>query len=327
MVKVSVVVPVYKVERYLDICLDSLINQTFEDFEIICVNDGSPDNCINILRQYSKLDKRIKVFSQKNLGLSAARNMGLKQAKGEYITFVDSDDFLSPLALEKMYQNISENKSDYMFSYIYQILPNKGFFWELPNIKEFTKFIKKPVFNESELGAEFYLKFIYSTWAKMYRRDFIKDFSFPEGLIFEDFPFFAQCYLNAEKISYDFDPLYFYRKTQNSITATANKKFLDLFKINKIVTEIFKKSGKYEKYKTILLVSQLESVLIRTLETRSATKRAMFSELQKTYGNIDFSEYDMSILENKNVYYAYKEILNKSYNEFRDFESRIKNVK
>ena len=77
MVKVSVIVPVYKVERYLDICLDSIINQTFEDFEVICVNDGSPDNCINILRQYAKLDSRIKVFSQKNKGLSAAGNTGL----------------------------------------------------------------------------------------------------------------------------------------------------------------------------------------------------------------------------------------------------------
>ena len=84
MVKVSVIVPVYKAEKYFDICLDSLINQTFEDFEVICVNDGSPDNCINILRNYSKLDSRIKIFSQKNQGLSSARNTGLKYAKGEY---------------------------------------------------------------------------------------------------------------------------------------------------------------------------------------------------------------------------------------------------
>ena len=209
MVKVSVIVPVYKAEKYLDICLDSLINQTFEDFEVICVNDGSPDNCINILRNYSKLDSRIKIFSQKNQGLSSARNTGLKYAKGEYITFVDSDDFLSPIALERMYTNITENNSDYMFSYVYQVYPDRLFYWELPNIKDFQKHIYSPVFNENVLGADFYLKFIYSAWAKMYRHEFIKDFSFPDGLIFEDMPFFANCYLRAERISYDFSPLYF----------------------------------------------------------------------------------------------------------------------
>ena len=325
MPKVSVIVPVYKVERYLDICLDSIINQTFDDFEVICVNDGSPDNCIDILRQYAKLDKRIEIISQKNQGLSSARNTGLKYAKGEYITFVDSDDFLSPVALERMYKNISENKSDYMYSYVYQHFPDRGFYWELPNKKEFTKYIKEPVFNETELGAEFYLKFIWSAWAKMYRKDFIKDFSFPEGLIFEDMPFFAQCYLNAKRISYDFDPLYFYRKTPDSLITSAGKNFLDLFKINKIVTEIFEKSGKYEKYRKILLVSQMESVLIRTLETKRHLRKEMFAKLQETFGGIDFSKYDMSILEKKNIYYAYKEILNKSYSEFENFESRLKN--
>ena len=325
MAKVSVIVPVYKTERTLDICLDSIINQTFEDFEVICVNDGSPDNCINILRQYAKLDSRIKIYSQKNQGLSAARNTGMKYAKGECITFVDSDDLLSPIALERMYNNICENNSDYMYSYVYQFWPDKGFYWELPNIREFKKYITEPVFNESELGAEFYLKFIYSAQAKMYRKEFIQDFTFPEGLIFEDLPFFAQCYLNAKRISYDFEPLYFYRKTQNSIISSAGKNFLDLFKINKITKKVFEESGKLEKYKTVLLVSQMESVLIRTLETKGGVKRKMFDKIQETFGGIDFSEYDTELLKKKNVYYAYQEILNKDYNTFKRFESRVKN--
>ena len=327
MVKVSIIVPVYKVERYLDICLDSVINQTFEDIEIICVNDGSPDNCINILRQYAKLDNRIRVFSQKNKGLSAARNTGMKYAKGEFITFVDSDDILSPVAIERMYNNIRENNSDYMFSYVYQFFPDKGFYWELPNIKEFGKYITDPVFNETELGAEFYLKFIFSAWAKMYRKEFIQKFSFPEGLIFEDMPFFSQCYLNAKRISYDFEPLYFYRKTQNSIISSAGENFLDIFKINKITQKIFEEAGKLEKYKTILLVSQMESVLVRTLETKGIVKRRMFDKIQEIYANIDFNEYDMEILKKKNVYYAYQEFLNKDYNNFKRFESRVKNGK
>lgn len=199
MAKVSVIVPVYNVEKYLDVCLDSLINQTFDDFEIICINDGSTDSCLNILRQYAKLDRRIKIFSQKNLGLSAARNAGMRHANGEYIVFVDSDDFLSPAALEKMHTNMSENDSDFMFSYAYQILPQGISLWELPNKKEFTTHIKTPVFCEKDLGAEFYLKMLFSAWAKMYKKSFIKDFSFPEGLIFEDLPFLLNAGLMQKK--------------------------------------------------------------------------------------------------------------------------------
>lgn len=319
MVKVSVIVPVYNVEKYLDVCLDSLINQTFEDFEIICINDGSTDSCLNILRQYAKLDSRIKIFSQKNLGLSAARNAGMKQAKGEYITFVDSDDFLSPVAIERMCKNISENDSDFMFSYACQIQPQGFSLWELPNKKDFTAHIKTPVFCEKDLDAEFYLKMLFSAWAKMYKKSFIQNFSFPEGLIFGDLPFFAQCWLNAEKISYDLEPLYFYRKSSSAIW-----QFIDIFEINRLVTNIFKEAGKYEKYKTILLVSQMESSLVRALETSGTTKREMFNLIQKTYGNIDFSSYDMEILKRKNIYYAYQKILNKSYRDFRQFEIRLK---
>lgn len=100
----------------------------------------------------------------------------------------------------------------------------------------------------------------------MYKKSFIKDFSFPEGLIFEDLPFFAQCWLNAEKISYDLEPLYFYRKSSSSIMSDACKNFIDIFEINKIISKIFEASGKFEKYRTILLVSQMESSLVRTLK-------------------------------------------------------------
>lgn len=324
MVKISVIIPIYRTEKYLDICLDSILNQTFNDFEIICVNDGSPDNCINILRAYSKFDKRIIPISQKNQGLASARNTGLRYASGEYITFVDSDDYLSPVALDRMYKNISENKSDYMYSYVYQTYPNKYLYWELPTIREFCKYIKEPVFNENDLSADFYTKFLSTAWAKMYRKEFIKDFYFPQGLIFNDAPFFANCYLNAKRISYDFEALYFYRKNQNSIISSASKNFKDIFKINELVTNIFKETGKYEKYKTILLVSQMESALIRTLETRGLVKREMFDLIQKNYGDIDFTKYDMSILEKKNIYYAYKEILNKSFSEFKEFERKVK---
>ncbi len=320
MVKISVIVPVYNKEEYLDICLDSLINQGFKDFEVICVNDGSTDSSLAILRKYAELDKRIKVYSKQNEGISCARNFGMKHAKGEYLTFVDSDDFLSPVALEKMYAVMCENKADFMFSYIFQLYGMTGNVLELPPKKEFEMHINKPVFNEQDLNAEFYIKMLSSVCGKMYRRSFIKDIKFLEGTILEENVFFAECWLKAKRISYYLEPLYFYRK-QSSVSKS---KFAEIFKINKIITEIFEKYGKFEKYKTVLLINQMESVMVKMLESPASDKREVFNLLQETYGNIDFSSYDMEILKRKNVYYAFQKILNKSYRDFRHFESRLK---
>ncbi len=324
MVKVSVIVPVYNTEEYLDICLDSLINQGFKDFEVICVNDGSTDNSLEILRKYAELDKRIKVFSKQNGGLASARNFGMKYAKGEYVTFVDSDDFLSPAALERMFFNISENKSDFMFSYIFQLYGMTGNILELPSKKEFEIHISSPVFNEQDLNAELYIKMLSSVCGKMYRRNFIKDIKFLEETILEDTLFFAECWLKAERISYDLEPLYFYRKHAQNTASELDTKFTDIFKINKMVNEIFKKHGKQEKYKTVLLINQMENVMVKMLEASASVKREMFNQLQETYGSIDFSTYDMEILKRKNIYYAFQQILNKSYRDFRRFESRLK---
>ena len=103
MAKISVIVPIYNDDRYLHECLDSIINQTFEDIEIICVNDGSTDESLNILKQYESRDCRVKVISQENKGVGAARNAGIKIASGEYIYFIDADDFLELTGLEEMY--------------------------------------------------------------------------------------------------------------------------------------------------------------------------------------------------------------------------------
>ncbi len=110
--KVSIIVPVYKVEKWLPECMDSLINQTLKEIEIICIDDGSPDNCGKILDDYSEKDERVKVIHQDNQGVSAARNAGLDVASGEYITFVDPDDFIHPLTCEIAYEYAKKDDVD-----------------------------------------------------------------------------------------------------------------------------------------------------------------------------------------------------------------------
>ena len=108
--KVSVIVPVYKTEKYLDECLESIENQTLREIEIVCVNDGSPDNSIDILENHKRKDGRIKIINQENAGISMARNAGIKNSKGEYVLFLDSDDLISPKLCEIAYNKAKENK-------------------------------------------------------------------------------------------------------------------------------------------------------------------------------------------------------------------------
>ena len=112
MIKVSVIVPVYNTQDYLNECIDSVLNQSLADFELICIDDGSTDASLEILKDYEKKDNRIQVFSQKNSGLAASRNAGLNVAQGEYVLFLDSDDYLKSDTLEKLYNQAIENNLD-----------------------------------------------------------------------------------------------------------------------------------------------------------------------------------------------------------------------
>ena len=112
MPKISVIIPVYNTENYLKECLNSVINQTFKDIEIICVNDGSTDNSLSILEEYARTDSRIKIINQKNQGVSSSRNNGIKSARGEYIMFLDSDDLYKPDLCEKVVEKIDSQSPD-----------------------------------------------------------------------------------------------------------------------------------------------------------------------------------------------------------------------
>lgn len=132
MPKVSVIVPIYNVEKYLDRCMESLLNQTLKDIEIIMVDDGSPDNCPQMCDEYAKKDRRIKVVHKKNGGLSDARNAGLKVATGEYVAFVDSDDYQSLNTYEELYHQAESGDYDVVYG---------GAFWNKSN-GEFLNFLK-----------------------------------------------------------------------------------------------------------------------------------------------------------------------------------------
>ncbi|MGL5904566.1 MAG: glycosyltransferase family 2 protein, partial [Cetobacterium sp.] len=224
--KISIIVPVYNAENYLEKCIDSVLNQTFRDFELILVNDGSLDSSGAICDEYSQKDKRIIVIHKKNGGQSSARNAGLDIVKGEYIGFVDSDDWIEPEMYEILYNNIFETHSDISICKTRLVKQNsKEEKIECSN--------KKYIFEGKEIYDKVFINNIFE-WGpcnKLYKFSKIFNIRFLEGRVYEDVVYNLFVYKNVNKISYIDNFLYNYRVDNLSTTRQeVSVKRLDLVK-------------------------------------------------------------------------------------------------
>lgn len=211
---VSVIIPVYNVAKVLPRCLDSVIKQTLQNIEIICINDGSPDDCAHILQNYAQKDNRIKVITQENKGLSATRNQGLDIATGDYIFFVDSDDYLHPQALEIFYKTAVKTKAPVVVSKSYYKLGKDAVSSALFNTDKISYSICK-----SPLRGLYRHRLISAVaWNKMYKTSALKDFRFIEGIYFEDWPFTACFFSSIDNFALINEKLYIYNTATPSIT-------------------------------------------------------------------------------------------------------------
>ena len=210
--KVSIVVPVYNTERYLSKCLDSLIGQTLSDIEIICINDCSTDDSLDVLKSYASGDDRIKIVDFKeNEGVSVARNTGIEIAKGEYLGFVDSDDFVEPGFYEKLYCKAIETKADVIKGNVYDYHENGKV--ELTDFYDINEKIRSNKVN-----------FLYGFTSAIYKTDLIKKYGvhFPEGITHFEDPYFSfSVTLNFGKIETVDDAQYFYVKHKGSTCANS----------------------------------------------------------------------------------------------------------
>ena len=216
MIKVSVIIPVYNVEKYLEECLQSICNQTLKDIEIICINDGSTDKSGQILKDFAKKDKRIVLIEQKNQGVSIARNNGLKAAKGEYIGFVDSDDWIDPDFYEKLYKTAQKFDADIALA------GHKSYTDEKSGKEKITvKYNKEKVitnFNKKIKSLELCV----AVWDKIYKPNLILENQiwFPEGRTYEDGIWNLHIFYLAKKICTVPKCFYHYRYNLTSIVHT-----------------------------------------------------------------------------------------------------------
>lgn len=223
--KISVIVPVYKVYNYLEKCFNSIANQTYKNLEIILVDDGSPDDCGKLCDELALRDKRVKVIHKPNGGLSDARNRGIEEATGEFLSFVDSDDYIKEDMLEFLYNNIIKSNADISTCGTYYIVNDtiKVDSGRLEGLFDSKEAIKRSLYGPgSSLGV----------WNKLYKKDLFSNIKFMVGKAYEDAYIMPSLFMAAEKIYMSSEPKYYYLTTRpDSITTkTFNEKSLDMIK-------------------------------------------------------------------------------------------------
>lgn len=249
---ISIIVPVYNCEQFLHRCLDSICNQTYSNLQVILVNDGSVDNSESVCKKYIELDSRFELISIKNLGSSGARNIGLKNVKGKYISFIDSDDFVSSDYIELLYNNLINYSADISVC-------DNIYFENKISIDRCTKNIIE--IYESKKGVENILLKIYKNelafivpWGKLYKTNLFDGILFPEGKCFDDQATIYKTYLRSSKIVYSKVQAYYYYKNMNSISNTVYlKNPQDFFPIFEERLKLFQKLSFKKAYKQTLI--------------------------------------------------------------------------
>jgi len=222
---ISIIVPVYQVEKYLDSCIKSLVSQTFKDIEIVLVDDGSPDVCPQMCDDWALQDDRIKVIHQDNQGPSAARNTGIENATGKYLYFVDSDDFVDPTLCEKVMRAFEKTDADIVVFNVNRVT-------ETGQVIDYTeKIAEERILGKHEAMVELFLSNIHDyPCNKVYKRELFSTIRYPVGHYFEDIGTIYKVFLLADQIFYMPDRLYNYRKRADStIGAMRDDALQDLF--------------------------------------------------------------------------------------------------
>jgi len=281
MVKISVLIPVYNAKDYLDESISCILNQTFKDIELICVNDGSKDNSLDILNDFAAKDSRVKVIDKKNGGCGSARNRALEEASGEFVYFFDPDDIVEENAFELAYDSAVRNDSD-MVIFKANIFDKNGisnkeiFFY-------YDKSLKESQFDNLRFDdiKQYVLKGGYAPWSKLYKKEFIDsydDFRFDLGLAFDDVPFHVKSMVRAKKISFVNEFLYHYRVDNvNSVNSTASNGF-DIFKIVDIVEDILRSENVFDQLTNEFYSFKLYHILNYIISTDSEEYYAMARE-------------------------------------------------
>ena len=273
---ITVIVPVYNVEPYLKACVDSILAQTYQNLEIVLVDDGSPDACPEICDKYARKDERIKVIHRANGGLSAARNSGLAEANGDLIYFVDSDDMIHPECIERLAEIMGREDCDIVQCKILEFLDEDKIPYKLcePELKRVGRheMCRYLMFGGCESSPTI-------VWNKLYKRELFNEIRFPEGMVYEDTATTYQLFWKSEKIVLTNQVLTFYRQQQGSITYSTDKRYYeDFVYAQKMRCDFFKKVDEKELWEQGMYLLCSAYTKMRTIETESLNKKKIKAE-------------------------------------------------
>lgn len=303
--KISVIVPVYNVEKYLEKCLDSLVNQTLKDIEIIVVNDGSPDNSQKIIDKYSKKYKNIKSYIKENGGLSDARNFGIKKATGKYVAFVDSDDYVREDMYEKMYQKAISGNFDMVVCDLNYIYENSD------KIKRASSNVAKDTTNIKKTMLNIYP----AAWNKIFKKElFSNKIEFKKGVWFEDVEFIYKILPYVNSIGVVAEPFNQYLQREGSITKSVDPRiyhYIDNW--NGLIT-FYKERNLYDKYKKELEYSYVRYVYATFIKQATSFDKQEYNKaVEKAIKNVkeNFPKYRKNKYFYNNIKGLYLLLFNK----------------
>ena len=323
MAKVSVIVPFHNVEKYISKCLTSLIYQSLEDIEIICINDASTDNSKNIVQQYLENDKRIILLNVDNVsGQSYARNLGMEIASGEYIGFVDSDDWVELDMFEKMYNKAKSVDSDITMcqAQLYDDKEQTFYTNDYYSLKSIEKYGDK-VFTPEETKDEI-LNINVVLWNKIYKREFLQNtlVKFQNGYIYEDLPFFFEIYLKAQRINILWEAPYYYRQNrQFSTMQNSDKKVYDRIPMVERTYNVLKQAPFFEEKKTEIISWIIDDIFHRYTLLEDRYYEDYFAKMKEFFQKIELTPEDEQELAKSYCYDEFKNILERSYYGFWNF--------
>lgn len=287
---ISVIVPVYNVEEYLDKCIKSILVQTYKNMEVILVDDGSTDKSGELCDRLALKDNRIKVYHKGNGGLSDARNFGIDRSHGKYLTFIDSDDIIAEDMVEELYGLLKENNGDISICDPVHIFSSNDY--------KFESGTKVQVFDNEEAIIEmlYQTSFLVSAWGKLYKKELFDNINFPKGILFEDIAIMYKLFFISKKIIYSNSKKYGYMHRENSIT-TKDFSIKDL-DILKICDELIEFGRSHPVYQEAIRIYSINANL------------RIYLNAPQTYSN-EIKKAETYIYNNKNEVLKDKRIRNK----------------
>ena len=318
---ISVIIPVYNVEDYLHVCLNSVLKQTYEDFEIICIDDASTDSSADILEYFSQKDSRVKILkNDSNMGPGFSRNRGLEEAKGKHISFLDGDDWFCPNTFEILIKKAEQDNLDLLLfkNIVYYEEPHE-FGMEAYYDMEFMDKFKNKIFNHWDLDKTKLFEMSNAPWNKFYLKSFLdkNNIRFPnENLIHEDNPFFYKVITSAQRVSLIDRYLHNRRRRPNSITTLNNERLFDNNEIMYKILYVFLENRElYEYYKKEVLTYILSSIFKgKYNQIEDQFKEEFFKQVQEAY---------KTYITKYRLYKDIKEIINENVLDFFKFDDIV----